>query len=80
MKVLDQARDINDKSATLEELMNKTLSNVNSVNENIESTSAAMEEVASSIMDLHGNIDNVVVGYNDINSITNSLVSASGRE
>ena len=38
-----------------------------------------MEEIASSISELNGSIDNVVVGYNDINSITNSLVSASNR-
>ena len=76
-QVLVQARDIEDKSATLEELLNHTLENVSAINENVESTSAAMEEITSSIMDLHGNIDNVVDGYNDINDITTSLVSAS---
>ncbi len=79
LQVIDQARDINDQANSLETLMNRTLENVKDINENIESTSAAMQEIASSISELNGSIDNVVVGYNDINSITSSLVSASGR-
>lgn len=79
MQVIDQARDINDQANSLESLMNRTLDDVKVINDNIESTSAAMEEIASSISELNGSIDNVVVGYNDINSITSSLVSASGR-
>lgn len=75
--VLEQAQDIEHKSITLEELMHQTLDNVNRINEDVESTSAAMEEISSSIADLHGNIDHVVEGYNDINEITNVLLSAA---
>lgn len=76
-QVLQQATRIEHQAQALESLMNQTLENVNSINENVESTSAAMEEISSSITDLHGNIDSVVEGYQDINEITESLVSAS---
>lgn len=76
-QVLEQATGIEEQAQNLENLMNSTLSNVNNINENVESTSAAMEEITSSIMDLHGNINHVVEGYNDINEIAEALVQAS---
>lgn len=78
--VLCQANAIKRDSGELENLMNKTLDNVNNINDNVESTSAAMEEISSSIMDLHGNIGSVVEGYQDINDITASLVEASSPD
>ena len=74
-----QAREIEQKSKTLEGLLGHTLDDVNHISDNIESTSAAMEEIKSGITDLNGNIGMVVSGYNDINEITNSLVSASDQ-
>ena len=76
-QVLQQATGIEHQAQHLEDLMNSTLTNVNNINNNVESTSAAMEEISSSIMDLHGNIGSVVEGYHDINEITESLVQAS---
>lgn len=76
-EVLAQSESIEVRARTLEELLGKTLTDVEHISDNVESTSAAMEEISSSIMDLHGNIDTVVSGYNDINGITNSLVSAA---
>lgn len=78
-QVLMQAREIEQKSKTLEGLLGHTLDDVNHISDNIESTSAAMEEIKSGITDLNGNIGMVVSGYNDINEITNSLVSASDQ-
>lgn len=76
-QVLQQAMVVQQQAQTLENLMNSTLSNVNHINDNVESTSSAMEEISTSIMDLHGNIGFVVEGYQDINEITESLVNAS---
>lgn len=78
-KVLSQAREIEDRSKSLEDLLGRTLEDVNYISENVKSTSDAMEKIASGIVNLNGNIDTVVSGYNDINEITNSLVSASDR-
>lgn len=79
VEVLSQAQEIEHKSKTLEDLLDRTLVDVNNISDNVESTSTAMEEISSSITDLHGSIDTVVSGYNDINEITNSLVSATDR-
>ena len=76
-QVLDQALDIETKSKNLDELLSQTLGNVNHISESVESTSAAMDEISASILNLNGNIDSVVDGYNDITDITVSLVSAS---
>lgn len=78
-QVLHRATAIEQQAQKLENLMNSTLSNVNNINSNVESTSAAMEEILSSIIDLKGNIGSVVEGYHDINEITESLVSASEK-
>ncbi len=75
--ILAQAKDVKEQSVELEKLMNSTLDNVNTINDNIDSTSAAMEEVASSISDLNGNIETIVSGYEDLNKITESLIEAS---
>lgn len=78
-QVLMQAQEIEQKSKTLEGLLGRTLEDVNHISDNIESTSAAMEKIKSGITDLNGNIGMVVSGYNDINEITNALVSASDQ-
>lgn len=78
--VLEQSRLIEERSAQLDELMNHTLNRTNAISDSVASTSAAMEEISSSITELYSNIDNVVVGYHDINSITGSLVEASQKE
>lgn len=78
-QVLDQARNIEDKSNAMDELMHSTLENVSRINADAESTSAAMEEVSASIADLHENIAQVVSGYNNINEITSELVSVAER-
>ncbi len=75
--VLQQSRVIEERSGELGELLNRTLTDVNDITDNVASTSAAMEEISSSISELHSNIDLVVTGYHDINSITGSLVEAS---
>ena len=76
-RVLSQAREIENRSKSLEDLLGRTLEDVNYISENVKSTSDAMEKIASGITDLNENIDTVVSGYNDINEITNSLVKAS---
>ncbi|MDD6037359.1 MAG: methyl-accepting chemotaxis protein [bacterium] len=78
-QVLHRATVIEQQAQKLENLMDSTLSNVNNINSNVESTSAAMEEILSSIIDLKGNIGSVVEGYHDINDITEALVSASEK-
>ncbi len=79
-RVLERANQVETQAQTLEVLMNSTLDNVNNINETVEATSAAMEEISSSILDLHGNIGSVVEGYQDINDITIALVDVSTQE
>lgn len=79
-QVLGQATQVERQAQELEHLMGRTLENVNHINDAVEATSAAMEEISSSIMDLHGNIGSVVEGYHDINQITESLVDASNQD
>lgn len=76
-QILSRSEEIENKSSELYKLLNNTLDRVNEISSNVESTSAAMEEVAASIGELNCNIGNVVDGYNDINDITETLVSAS---
>ena len=79
-QVHDEALDIETKAKTLEELLNKTLSDAQHITDSVTSTSAAMEEISASILNLNGNIDSVVAGYKDIDSITTSLMSVSQKE
>ena len=78
-QVLNKAREIENKSKELEELLGRTLVDVNEITENVESTSAAMEEISASIVNLNENIDVVVSGYNDINNTTSILAKASNN-
>lgn len=75
--VLTQAGEIMYRSRNLESLLGNTLKDAESISDNVESTSTAMEEIAAGIAKLNNNIDTVVSGYNDINHITASLISAS---
>lgn len=79
-QVLSHATQVESQAQDLESLMQGTLENVNNINETVEATSAAMEEISCSIMDLHGNIGSVVEGYQDINDITESLVVVSSQD
>lgn len=79
-QVLSHATQVETQAQALESLMQGTLENVNNINDTVEATSAAMEEISSSIMDLHGNIGSVVEGYQDINDITESLVDVSSQD
>ena len=79
-QVLERATRIERHAKELNDLMDKTLENVNNINDAVEATSAAMEEISSSIHDLHGNIGSVVEGYQDLNDITNDLVDVSSPE
>lgn len=76
-EILEKSKDIEKQSNSLYKLLNNTLDNVNEISSNVESTSAAMEQIAASINNLNENIGEVVVGYNDINDITTSLVEVS---
>ena len=76
--VLGQSKLIEERSEQLGVLMHHTLEQSNAISDSVNSTSAAMEEISSSINELYGNIDSVVSGYNDINSITTSLKKVSG--
>jgi methyl-accepting chemotaxis protein len=75
--VLSQSQIIENRSVELGGLLDQTLNDANAITDSVASTSAAMEEISSSITELYGNIDSVVAGYKDINSITNSLVEVS---
>lgn len=75
--VLGKSKGIEDRASAMDELLERMLNDVNDINTNVESTSSAMEQVSLDIGKLHSNIDNVVSGYNDINSITQSLIEAA---
>ena len=77
IQVLNQAQDIEQKAQSLEKLLEKTLEDVSRINESIEKTSRAMEDISNGAVRLHTNVDTVVNGYNDINEITISLVEAA---
>lgn len=76
-QVLTQATEIEQKSKKLEKSLEHTLEDVNSISENIETTSAAMEEISAGILSLNENVDVVVNGYKDINDITTRLVEVA---
>ena len=61
-------------------MLEHTLTRAEQISQNVESTSAAMEEISSSITNLQDNIGQVVTGYQSINQITNELVEASKEE
>ena len=79
-ELASHAKDIEEKAVALEDLLNRTLSDANDISANVESTSAAMEEISASIQNLNGSLDIVVDGYNDINGITEQLVSQTSDE
>ena len=78
-KVLMQSNEIAGQSSELEELLGKTLEDVNNISRNVEATSVAIEGISDGATRLHENVDTVVSGYNDINAITGSLVEASAN-
>lgn len=69
-----------ERTDTLKDLLEHTLTRAEQISQNVESTSAAMEEISSSITNLQDNIGQVVTGYQSINQITNELVEASREE
>lgn len=75
--VYDDALSIENKSKTLAELLNHTLKDADNIVDSINSTSAAMEQISASIANLNGNIETVVDGYNDIETITTSLIEVT---
>lgn len=78
-KVLVQSNEIAEQSCELEELLGKTLVDVNNISRNVEATSEAIEGISDGAIRLHENVDTVVSGYNDINSITGALVEAANE-
>lgn len=77
--VLQQSVDIEERAEELVKLLSETLDDVNNIASNVENTSAAMEEISASINELHENMNVVVNGYDEINSITEDLVEASSQ-
>ena len=77
--VLQQSVDIEERAGELVKLLSETLDDVNNIASNVENTSAAMEEISASINELHENMNVVVNGYDEINSITEDLVEASSQ-
>ena len=77
--MLQQSVDIEERAEELVKLLSETLDDVNNIASNVENTSAAMEEISASINELHENMNVVVNGYDEINSITEDLVEASSQ-
>lgn len=78
-KVLIQSNEIADQSGVLENLLGKTLEDVNNITRNVEATSSAIEGISNGAIRLRDNVDSVVSGYNDITTITSSLVEAASK-
>lgn len=78
-KVLMQSNEIADQSGVLETLLGRTLEDVNNIARNVESTSSAIEGISNGAIRLRDNVDSVVSGYNDITTITSSLVEAASK-
>ncbi len=78
--VLQQAQMVEEKATDLDRLMGHTLESATAISDSVSSTSAALEEISSSVTELDGNISQVVTGYHDINAITNALKEASSGE
>src|SRR5476649_749885 len=54
--VLNHSKDVSSKSAVVEDTMKNTLSSVNNISEDVETTAAAMEEIFAAIDDLNTGI------------------------
>lgn len=78
-KVLMQSNEIADQSSVLENLLGRTLEDVNDITCNVEATSSAIEGISNGAIRLRDNVDSVVSGYNDITAITNSLVEVASK-
>lgn len=78
--ILEQARQVEERSMTLKTLLEQTLTNTQQISQNVESTSAAMEEITTNISNLQDNMEDVVTGYGDINQITETLIEAAEQE
>lgn len=75
--VLDKADQIEADTSAMNDFMDKTLSNVSDITDNMVSTSAAMEEISSSIGNLDDNIVHIKDGYNDIVITTENLTNVA---
>lgn len=75
--VLDKSGSIEANTSDMKEFMERNLSNVSEITDNMVSTSAAIEEISSSIGNLDDNISHIREGYNDIVLTTENLTNAA---
>ncbi|MDD7794724.1 methyl-accepting chemotaxis protein [Clostridium sp. 'White wine YQ'] len=71
--VLNHSKDVSAQSAVVENTMKNTLSSVNNISEDVETTAAAMEEIFAAIDDLNAGIIEITNSYNDLDEICNEL-------
>ena len=55
-------------------MFDTTLTEINEISSNVESTSALLQEIASNVTLLHQNIANIVEEQNEISILTDKLV------
>lgn len=73
--VLDHSRGVSSKSSLLESSMKRTIYSVSTINEEVETTAAAMEEIFAAIDDLNSHILSITDSYTNIDNICNELNS-----
>ena len=73
--VLEHSKNVSSQSLILEDSMKNTLNSVNSISENLETTSAAMEEIFAAIDELNCSIDDITKSYINIDDICEELNS-----
>jgi len=73
--VLKHSKDVSSQSVVLEDSMRNTLSSVNGIIENVETTTTAMEEIFAAIDELNISIEDITKSYNDIDDICKELNS-----
>lgn len=73
--VLNYSRNVGSQSIVLQSTMKNTLSSVNNISENVETTATAMEEIFAAIDELNNSIMDITSSYNEIDDICNELNS-----
>lgn len=71
--VLNKSNNVNDQSNELETMLEGTLREAGVINEIVEGTAAAIEEITASIDELNNSMDGINSSYHDLDSICNKL-------
>ena len=75
VEVLSQSRGVDENSEKLSNMFDKTISEINEISLNVESTTSLLNEISNNVTILHKDISNIIEEQNEIAALTEKLAN-----